>query len=73
VWPELQAEYGDQVQLIQIDRDSSEGRAFSESYRINYQPGFVVLDADGKVERAALGPYTPGDVRTLVEDVVQAN
>ena len=73
MWPELQAEYGDQVQLIQIDRDSTEGRAFSESYRINYQPGFVVLDAEGNVKRAALGPYTPEEVRTLVEDVVRSN
>ncbi len=73
MWPELQAEYGDQVQLIQVDRDSSEGRSFAESYRINYQPAFIVLDADGKVQRAALGPYTPEEVRTLVEDVVRAN
>ncbi|WP_343391615.1 hypothetical protein [Candidatus Amarobacter glycogenicus] len=67
VWPALQAEYGADVQLIQVDRDSDAGRKFSESYRINYQPGFVVLDAAGKVTYAALGPYTPDEVRTLVE------
>lgn len=66
MWPDLQAEYGDTVQLIQVDRDSDAGRKFAESYRINYQPGFVVLDASGGVTYAALGPYTPEDVRKLV-------
>ncbi|MGE0600160.1 MAG: TlpA family protein disulfide reductase [Dehalococcoidia bacterium] len=73
VWPDLQAEYGDEVQLIVVDRDSDAGRAFAESYRINYQPAFVVLDPEGNVKRAALGPYTPGEVRTLVEEVVRPN
>ncbi|MGE3077053.1 MAG: TlpA family protein disulfide reductase [Dehalococcoidia bacterium] len=73
VWPELRAEYGDQVQLIVVDRDSNEGREFAESYRINYQPAFVVLDPDGNVERAALGPYTPEEVRTLVAGVANSN
>ncbi len=67
MWPELQAQYGHQIQLIQVDRDSPAGLKFSESYRINYQPGFVVLNANGDVTYAALGPYTPGDVRKLVE------
>ena len=52
-----------------MDRDSSEGRKFAESYRLNYQPAFIVLSATGEVERAALGPYTPEDVRKLVEQV----
>ena len=72
MWPELQAEYGDQVQLIQVDRDSDEGRDFAESYRINYQPAFVVLSPEGEVLRAALGPYGPAEVRTLVEQVAAA-
>ena len=67
MWPALQAEYGADVQLIQVDRDSDAGRKFSESYRINYQPGVVVLDAAGNVTYAGLGPYTPDEVRTLVE------
>jgi hypothetical protein len=69
VWPELQAEFGAQLQLIEVDRDSREGRAFAESYRINYQPAFVVLDAEGNVLRAALGPYGPAEVRDLVKGV----
>ena len=70
MWPELQTEYGAEVQLIQVDRDSKEGRAFAESYRISYQPAFVILAADGAVLRAALGPYGPNEVRELVEQVV---
>ena len=69
MWPELQAEFGADVQLIQVDRDSKEGLAFAEGYRINYQPAFVVLGPTGEVQRAALGPYTPGEVRQLVESV----
>ncbi len=68
MWPDLQATYGDQVQLIQVDRDSPEGRAFAESYRINYQPAFVVVSAGGEVVRAALGPYDPEGVRALVAE-----
>ena len=68
MWPELQAEYGEDIQLIQVDRDSKEGRAFAESYRINYQPAFVVVSARGEVLRAALGPYGPAEVRELVEE-----
>jgi hypothetical protein len=52
-----------------VDRDSSEGRKFAEGYRINYQPAFIVVSATGAVERAALGPYTPEEVRKLVEQV----
>ncbi len=69
MWPDLQAEYGADVQLIQVDRDSKEGRAFAESYRINYQPAFVVLTATGQVTRAALGQYGPDEVRELVAEV----
>lgn len=70
MWPELQNEYGAEVQLIQVDRDSKEGRAFAESYRVSYQPAFVVLSSEGEVLRAALGPYGPEEVRELVEQVV---
>jgi hypothetical protein len=69
VWPELQAEFGADIQLIQVDRDSKEGRAFAESYRLYYQPAFVVIDSKGTVTRAALGPYGPDEVRQLVEMV----
>ena len=69
MWPDLQARYGAELQLIQVDRDSKEGRAFAESYRISYQPAFVVISAEGEVLRAALGPYGPDEVRTLVEQV----
>lgn len=65
----MQAEFGSEVQLIEVDRDSSEGRKFAEGYRINYQPAFIVVSATGAVERAALGPYTPEEVRKLVEQV----
>lgn len=69
MWPELQAQFGNDIQLIQVDRDSKEGLAFAESYRINYQPAFVVLSPTGEVVRAALGPYGPAEVRELVEGV----
>ena len=69
MWPELQAEYGDKLQLIEVDRDTAQGREFAESYRLYYQPAFVVIGADGQVLRAALGPYGPQEVRELVEQL----
>lgn len=73
MWPDLQAEYGDEIQLIQVDRDSSEGREFAESYRISYQPAFVLVSETGEVLRAALGPYGPNEVRALVEELAAHN
>lgn len=72
MWPELQAEYGADIQLIQVDRDSKEGRVFAEGYRINYQPAFVVISPTGEVLRAALGPYGPQEVRELVEALAES-
>jgi thiol-disulfide isomerase/thioredoxin len=65
-WPSIVDAYGSAVQLIMVDRDTPEGNAFARSHRINYQPGFVVLDANGNVTYAGLGPYTPAEVRQLV-------
>lgn len=65
-WPAIVEDYGDLVQLIMVDRDTEAGNAFARSHRIASQPGFVVLDAEGKVTYAGLGPYTPADVRELV-------
>jgi hypothetical protein len=68
VWAELVRDYGDSIELIEVDRDSRDGRRFAESHGIFYQPGFVVFDASGAVTYAGLGPFDPRDVRRLVEE-----
>ena len=68
VWEELTQEYGDQVTMVMVDRDSREGRSFAESHGIYYQPGFVVIDSAGEVTYASLGPYEAEDVEALVRD-----
>ena len=70
MWEELVDEYGSEIDLIIVDRDSSEGRAFAESHNIYYQPGFVALDRDGTVVYQGLGPYAPDKVRALVVSVL---
>lgn len=67
MWAELVREYGETVDLIEVDRDSREGRRFAEGHGIFYQPGFVVVDAGGTVTYAGLGPFDPREVRRLVE------
>ncbi len=67
-WSEIEAEYGDRIHLIEVDRDSRDGRAFAESHNIYYQPGFVVLDPSGAVTYAGLGPFRPDEVRALVSE-----
>ncbi len=66
MWEELQAELGDEVDLITVDRDTDEGGAFARSHNVQYQPGFVVLNSQGEVTYAALGPWDPQDVTELV-------
>jgi hypothetical protein len=65
-WPAITADYGDSVQLITVDRDTPEGRAFAREHRIAYQPAFVVLDAAGQVTYAGLGPFRADEVRSLI-------
>ena len=72
MWAELTEQYGDEIELILVDRDSPEGRAFADSHRIFYQPGFVALTADGEQVYEGLGPYDPEDVRALVVSVLPA-
>jgi hypothetical protein len=67
VWAELTKQYGDDVEMIVVDRDTVEGKKFAEEHRIYYQPGFVVLDRTGKVTYEGLGPFDPKDVTKLVE------
>ena len=66
MWEELQEEFGEQVDLITVDRDTDEGAAFASSHDIPYQPGFVVVNSQGDVTYAALGPWDPEDVTELV-------
>ena len=54
--------------MVVVDRDSPEGRAFSVSHGIGYQPGFVVIDPQGEVYYAALGPYTGEELTQLIEE-----
>ncbi|MCA9843559.1 MAG: hypothetical protein KC482_13705 [Dehalococcoidia bacterium] len=68
MWDELVAQYGNQLDMVVVDRDSPEGRAFSVSHGIGYQPGFVVIDPRGEVYYAALGPYTGEELTQLIEE-----
>lgn len=72
MWAELVRDYGDSIDLVEVDRDSRDGRRFAERHGIYYQPGFVVFDASGEVTYAGLGPFDPMDVRRLVEGVAGA-
>jgi len=67
VWADLEKQYGSELNMVVVDRDTKEGREFAESHRIYYQPAFVVLDPTGKVTYAELGPYDPRGVTELVE------
>lgn len=67
MWADLTEQHGDGVEMIVVDRDTTEGRKFAESHGIYYQPGFVVLDRAGKVTYEGLGPYDQKDVTKLVE------
>lgn len=60
------AEYGDRIEMIEVDRDSRDGRAFAESHGIYYQPGFVAYDASGELVYEGLGPYDGDGVTELV-------
>ena len=60
------AEYGDRIEMIEVDRDSRDGRAFAESHGIYYQPGFVAFDAGGMIVYEGLGPYDGDGVTELV-------
>lgn len=70
MWTELVARYGDRIEMIEVDRDSRDGRAFAESHGIYYQPGFVALDAEGMVVYEGLGPYDGEGVTELVASLL---
>ncbi len=70
MWAALQTEYADQIDFTTVDATTSEGRDFSRSYGIRSHPAFVVIDAQGEVVWAALGPWTEEEVRELVQSVV---
>ncbi len=72
MWVELTKQYGEEVEMVVVDRDSTEGRKFAEDHKIFYQPGFVVLDRQGKVTYEGLGPYDPKDVTKLVQAAAAA-
>jgi len=67
VWNELVAQFGTQMQMVVVDRDEPEGRDFAVSHGIGYQPGFVIIDPEGDVFYAKLGPYDPEELRALIE------
>jgi len=68
VWEDLVAEYNEtHLEMTVVDNDDPEDRAFARSHGVNYQPGFIVIDADGTVLHAALGPYDGDSLRTLIE------
>ncbi|KAA0237440.1 MAG: hypothetical protein HUU14_13250 [Dehalococcoidia bacterium] len=67
MWADLQTRYGERVELVQVDRDSKEGRKFAEEHGIYYQPGFVVVDAAGNTTYAGLGPFDAKGVTGLVQ------
>ena len=66
MWEELIEEYGEDIDLVTVDRDSADGRRFAESHGIHYQPGFVAIDSSGTTVHEGLGPYDPEAVRELV-------
>lgn len=66
MWEDLQGQFGEQVELITVDRDTDEGDEFAKSHGIHYQPGFVVVNSAGEVTYASLGPWDPDDVTDLV-------
>lgn len=68
MWDELVAEYGDQMEMIVVDRDEPEGREFAVSHGIAYQPGFVVINPAGEVHYAGLGPYEAEALVALIEE-----
>lgn len=70
MWADLQAEYGDRVEFITVDRDTDAGDEFARSHGIIGQPGFVVFDAAGELTYAALGPNRESGLRELVLSVV---
>lgn len=71
MWLELTKEYATStdVVLIDHDRDTNAGRAFADKYEFISQPGFVVLDANGKLLSKGYGPYTGPELRALVARV----
>ncbi len=70
MWADLQAEYGDRIEFILVDRDTDAGDEFARSHAIIGQPGFVVFDATGALTYAALGPTRESGLRELVLSVV---
>lgn len=69
MWADLQEEYAGRIEFVTVDRDTDEGSAFARSHGIDYQPGFVVMDASGETVYAALGPWRDDDLRALVRSV----
>lgn len=67
MWNELVAQYGTEMEMVVVDRDDPDGRAFAVSHGIGYQPGFVIIDPQGDVFYAQLGPYDGDSLRTLIE------
>ena len=68
MWEDLVAEYDDrQFEMLIVDNDDPEDRAFARSHGVTYQPGFIVIEPDGTVLHAALGPYDGDSLRTLIE------
>ena len=61
---------GTQLDMVIVDNDDPDGRAFARSHGVNYQPGFIVIEPDGTVLHAALGPYDGDSLRTLIESFV---
>ncbi len=70
MWEELQQQYGDRVEFIEIDHDDDEGDAFAREHGIPYQPGFIMYDSAGTLVHAELGPYSGDEMRELVRSVL---
>ena len=70
MWAELTSQHEGKAEFVVVDRDTDEGRAFADSHGIYYPPGFVVLDREGDVIYAGLGPSDPDDVVDLVDTAI---
>lgn len=66
MWADLEAEYGDRIEFILVDRDTDAGDEFARSHGIFGQPGFVVFGAAGERTYAEHGPYDESGLRELV-------
>ncbi|MFN0096522.1 MAG: hypothetical protein ACKVVT_17325 [Dehalococcoidia bacterium] len=68
MWADLIRQYGSQIEMRDVDRDTAEGRKWADEHRLYSQPGFVIWDAEGALTYQRLGPSTRDGLIALVQE-----